>query len=92
LLPIQKGAARIALLAGGPVIPIGLWGTQRRWPKDGLHYQRPVRPTVAVAIGPAIAVEGDPKSRPDVQALTDRVGVALSDQVALARRLAPDPG
>ncbi|MFN8232919.1 MAG: lysophospholipid acyltransferase family protein [Actinomycetota bacterium] len=31
LAPIQKGAARIALLAGAPVVPVGIWGTQHRW-------------------------------------------------------------
>jgi len=87
LQPIQKGAARIALLAHRPVVPIGLWGTQRRWPKTGLHYRAPVRPTVGVSIGPAFAVEGDPKSRPDVQALTDEIGHALAAQVDIARRI-----
>jgi 1-acyl-sn-glycerol-3-phosphate acyltransferase len=89
LLPIQKGAARIALLAGGPVIPVGLWGPQRRWPKAGLRMQRPFRPNVGVSFGPPIYAEGDPKSRPDVQALTDRLGAALCEQVDVARRLAP---
>lgn len=91
LQPIQKGAARIALLAGGPVIPIGLWGTQRRWPKAGLHYHGPARPTVGVAIGAPFAVDGDPKSRPDVQALTDRIRDALAVEVEAARVLAPGP-
>src|SRR5712691_7283655 len=27
LMPGQKGAARIALMAGAPVVPVGLWGT-----------------------------------------------------------------
>ena len=87
---IQKGAARVALLAEAPVIPIGLWGPQRRWPKAGLHYRGPVRPTVGVAIGAPLAVGGDPKSRPDVQGLTDRIRDALATEVDVARRLAPD--
>jgi 1-acyl-sn-glycerol-3-phosphate acyltransferase len=89
LQPIQKGAARIALLAGGPVIPVGLWGPQRRWPKTGLRMKRPIRPNVGVSFGQPLDVEGDPKSRPDVQALTDRLSAALCDQVEAARRLAP---
>lgn len=91
LLPIQKGAARIALLAGGPVIPVGVWGPQRRWPKAGLRMQRPIRPNVGVSFGPPIFAEGDPKSRLDVQSLTDRLGAALCEQVEVARRLAPGP-
>jgi 1-acyl-sn-glycerol-3-phosphate acyltransferase len=60
LLPGQKGAARIALMAGAPVIPVGLWGTQRRWPKEGLRFASPVRPIVAVVYGRPIQAEGVP--------------------------------
>jgi 1-acyl-sn-glycerol-3-phosphate acyltransferase len=91
LLPIQKGPARIALLAGCPVIPVGLWGPQRRYPKTGIHFGTPVRPPLGVAVGPPIQPEGDPKHRPDVQALTDRLSEALREQVEVARRLAPGP-
>ncbi len=91
LLPIQKGPARIALLAGCPVIPVGLWGPQRRYPKAGLHFRSPARPAVGVAFGPPIDAVGDPKHRPDVQAFTDRLARALADQVNAARGLAPDP-
>jgi len=91
LLPIQKGPARIALLAGCPVIPVGLWGPQRRYPKAGLHFKSPARPPLGVAFGSPIQAEGDPKHRPDVQALTDRLGEALREQVEVARRLAPGP-
>jgi 1-acyl-sn-glycerol-3-phosphate acyltransferase len=91
LLPVQKGAARIALLAGSPVIPVGLWGPQRRWGKGGLRMERPIRPNVGVSFGEPILAEGDPKSRPDVQALTDRLQDALCEQVAHAQRMAPGP-
>ncbi|MGZ6543855.1 MAG: lysophospholipid acyltransferase family protein [Actinomycetota bacterium] len=91
LLPIQKGAARIALLASSPVIPVGLWGPQRRWPKAGLKTERPFRPNLGVSFGRPIYAEGDPKCRPDVQALTDRLGEAMREQVEIARRLAPGP-
>jgi 1-acyl-sn-glycerol-3-phosphate acyltransferase len=85
--PIQKGAARIALLAGVPVVPVGIWGTQDRWGKDGLRMERPVRPAVGVSFGPPIVAEGDPKHRPDVQALTDRIRAGMAEQVVVARRL-----
>jgi 1-acyl-sn-glycerol-3-phosphate acyltransferase len=88
MLPVQKGAARIALLAGAPVVPIGIWGTQERWPKDGPRMRRPIRPSLGVSFGPPIVAEGDPKHRPDVQALTDRIGRGIGEQVASARRLA----
>ena len=91
LLPVQKGAARIALLAGSPVIPVGLWGPQRRWGKAGLRMERPIRPNVGVSFGETISAEGDPKSRTDVQALTDRLQEALCEQVTHARHMAPGP-
>lgn len=91
LLPIQKGPARIALLAGCPVIPVGLWGPQRRYPKTGIHFGTPVRPSLGVAVGTPIQPEGDAKHRPDVQALTDHLAEALREQVEVARRLAPGP-
>lgn len=86
LLPGQKGAARIALMAGAPVVPVGMWGTQRRWPKSGLTLSPPARPTVAVVYGEPIRSEGDPRHRPDVQALTDRIMDDISGLVAQARR------
>ena len=91
LLPIQKGPARIALLAGCPVIPIGIWGAQRRYPKEGIHLERRSGPRLGVAFGTPIFPEGDPRCRPDVQALTDRLGEAMREQVEVARRLAPGP-
>jgi 1-acyl-sn-glycerol-3-phosphate acyltransferase len=86
LLPGQKGAARIALMAGAPVIPVGVWGTQHRWPKSGLTLSPPARPTVAVVYGEPIHPEGDPKRRPDVQALTDRIMGHIALLVAQARQ------
>ncbi len=87
LQPGQKGAARIALLTGAPVIPVGIWGIQRRWPKAGLTFAPPLRPTVGVAFGPALQSVGDARSRTDVRATTDRLMEALEVQVGLARGL-----
>ncbi len=92
LLPGNKGAARIALLAAVPVVPVGIWGTQRRWPKEGLRFTSPARPTVGVAFGPPIHPKGNPKYRPDVQALTDRIMGDIGERVAKARHLGRDVG
>ena len=88
LQPGQRGAARIALVAGVPIVPVGVWGTQRRWPRAGLHRRPPLRPVVGVVVGPAIQVQGDARSRPDVLALTDRLMFALGKAVEGARILA----
>jgi 1-acyl-sn-glycerol-3-phosphate acyltransferase len=86
--PIQKGTARIALAAGVPVIPTGVWGTHERWPQAGPRFSPPIRPVVAVAFGPPIPVEGDPRSRQDVRALTDRIAEGIGASVGSARALA----
>jgi 1-acyl-sn-glycerol-3-phosphate acyltransferase len=88
MLPGNKGVARIALLSGVPVIPVGVWGTQLRWPKEGLRFTSPLRPGVGVSYGAAILPEGNSKHRPDVQALTDRIMADIGEQVAMACRLA----
>jgi 1-acyl-sn-glycerol-3-phosphate acyltransferase len=89
MLPVQKGAARIALLADAPVIPVGIWGVQERWPKAGLQMTRPARPTVGVAFGAPIVAHGSAKYRPDVQSLTERIGEGIVEQVEVARRMTP---
>ena len=85
LLPIQKGAARIALAAGAPIIPAAVWGTQARWSKRGPQLGPPIRPTVAVAFGRPIPPAGDPRSRADVRAHTDRLASALGSLVDSVR-------
>ena len=84
----RSGVARIALSSGASVVPVGIWGTQVRYPKSGLRFGRPWRPTVALAIGAPVAAEGDPGSIEDVQRLTELVMRRISEQVAQARRLA----
>jgi 1-acyl-sn-glycerol-3-phosphate acyltransferase len=84
--PGQKGAARIALAAGVPVVPVGIWGSHQRWPQAGFRFGRPYRPTVALAFGPPILVEGDPRSRPDVRRLTDEIMAEIARLSGEARR------
>ena len=84
----RKGAARIALATGAPVVPVGIWGTQDRWPKSGLHVRRPWRPVVAVSYGEPISPNGAADSAVDVQAFTDLVMAAIEEQREQARKLA----
>ena len=88
LLRGRKGAARIALATEAPVVPVGIWGTQARWPKPGLHLRRPWRPVVAISYGEPITPKGDPESTDDVQAFTDVMIDALTVQTERARELA----
>lgn len=84
----RKGAARIALATEAPVVPVGIWGTQARWPKSGLHVRRPWRPVVAISYGEPIPPKGDPDSPADVQAFTDVIIDSLAAQAERAKELA----
>jgi 1-acyl-sn-glycerol-3-phosphate acyltransferase len=87
---IKRGVARIALPTGAPIVPVGIWGTQRRYPRAGLHLRRPWRPRLGLAFGAPIIPEGDVETPADVSALVDRVRARLEAQVARARALAGD--
>jgi len=88
LLRGRTGVARIALGAAAPVVPVGIWGTQVRWPRSGLTFRRPLRPTVALSFGQPIESKGDPASQHDVDVFTDFVMTGIAKQVAEARALA----
>lgn len=81
----RTGVARLALATGAPVIPVGVWGTQRRWPKRGFTLRGPLRPAVALAIGKPIPAEGDADSLLDVAEFTSRVMDRIEGLAAEAR-------
>ena len=84
----RKGVARIALATDAPVVPVGIWGTQTRWPRSGLHFRRPWRPVVAISYGEPIRPKGDQGSTADVQAFTNVIMEALAEQEVRAKELA----
>src|SRR6266498_3361571 len=51
-LPLRgrSGLVRAALAARVPILPVGVWGTQVRWPLGGLKLSRPLRVPVTAAI------------------------------------------
>jgi putative phosphoserine phosphatase/1-acylglycerol-3-phosphate O-acyltransferase len=54
------GAARLAQMTGAPVIPVGLWGTEKVWPRSSrlpnvLNLADP--PLVQVTVGPAVELK-----------------------------------
>ena len=85
---VGQGADPMGQATGAPVVPVGIWGTQDRWPKAGLHYRRPWRRTIAVVCGEPIDPRGDKESLEDVQVFTDLVMTGVAKQVAEARALA----
>ncbi len=71
------GAARLAALSGAPVVPIGIWGSDRVWPRSSRlpdigNLTDP--PTVRVRVGPAIDVK---RRSPDAD--TKRIMKAIVD-------------
>ncbi len=55
------GAARLAQMTGAPVIPVGLWGTERVWPRSSrlpnvLNVTDP--PTVRIRVGEPVRLVG----------------------------------
>jgi putative phosphoserine phosphatase/1-acylglycerol-3-phosphate O-acyltransferase len=80
----KTGAARLAAATGAPVIPIGIWGTEKVWPRSArlpnvANVLRP--PRVRIRVGPPVALTGD-----DAVADTERIMAAIVDQLPLAAR------
>jgi 1-acyl-sn-glycerol-3-phosphate acyltransferase len=88
---IRSGVARLALPTGAPVVPVGIWGTQTRWPRGGIRWVRPWRPTVVIAFGPPILPDGDVASEADIDMLRERMRDRLEEQTAIARSAAGAP-
>ena len=90
--PVLKGrwgAARLAAQTRAPVIPIGLWGTEKVWPRNArtpnvLAIGHP--PTVRARVGPPI----DLKYR-SADADTKRIMAALVDQLPDEARVDREP-
>jgi 1-acyl-sn-glycerol-3-phosphate acyltransferase len=82
----QTGAARLARSSGAPVVPVGVWGTQRVVAPGHKTSYRPRLP-IAVSIGPPLSVsDGE-----DVHEATDRIMAAICAEVARARTGYPPP-
>jgi 1-acyl-sn-glycerol-3-phosphate acyltransferase len=86
----RSGLARIALPTGAPVIPVGIWGTHRRWPRSGWHWGPPLRPRLGLAFGEPIEPTGDVSRPDDTDAFVALVRQRLERQLAEARKLAGD--
>jgi putative phosphoserine phosphatase/1-acylglycerol-3-phosphate O-acyltransferase len=72
----RPGAARLAAMTKAPVIPIGLWGTEKVWPRRArlpnvTNVTSP--PTVRTRVGAPVALTYD-----DVAADTDRIMAAIT--------------
>jgi 1-acyl-sn-glycerol-3-phosphate acyltransferase len=83
---IRSGLTRVAVPTGAPVVPVGIWGTQRVWPKAGLDRAALLRrPRLAIVFGPPIMPAGSTPSE-----FRERYQVALEAQLGRAQQLAGD--
>ncbi|HYZ12897.1 MAG TPA: lysophospholipid acyltransferase family protein [Actinomycetota bacterium] len=82
----RTGVGRIARAAEVPIVPVAIWGTQHRWPRQGLCWNRPWRTTVAVAFGPPLRVDASD----DAAELAAKVMDSIEDSLDRARHLRGD--
>jgi len=83
------GAAKLAAMTGAPVIPVGLWGTEKVWPRSSRMPKMPVgsRPLVSVTVGPAV----DGLGGEDLDADTAAIMAAIVDLLPDEAREPHDP-
>jgi 1-acyl-sn-glycerol-3-phosphate acyltransferase len=84
---VRSGVGRIALATGAPVMPVGIWGTHRRWPKGRRTLGPPVRPRLGIAFGEPVEPKGDISQQEDLEAFLEVIRRRLEEQVEAARTL-----
>lgn len=85
------GAARLAQLSGAPVIPIGMWGTERVWPRSSrfpnvLNLSNP--PLVRIRVGEPVELKGRSLDADTKRIMAAIVGLLPTD--AYSRRTPSD--
>jgi 1-acyl-sn-glycerol-3-phosphate acyltransferase len=84
---IRRGIARIAVPTGSPIVPVGIWGTHRRWPRSGLTLAGPWRPALALSFGPPLFPSGEDGDGA-IDDVTAQLRERLTAQVTRARTIA----
>ncbi len=83
------GAARLAALSGAPVIPMGLWGTERVWPRRSkvpAVWNVTAPPSVSITVGPPVEL-----ARQDADADTEAIMAAIVAQLPPEAQVAHEP-
>jgi 1-acyl-sn-glycerol-3-phosphate acyltransferase len=88
----RSGVARAAFAARVPILPVGVWGTQARWPLGGPKLSLPLRVPVAVVMGAPIQVPDADRSPASIRELTQEVMQSIEAQVARAQAITGFPG
>ncbi|MFT5203307.1 MAG: putative phosphoserine phosphatase/1-acylglycerol-3-phosphate O-acyltransferase [Candidatus Aldehydirespiratoraceae bacterium] len=75
------GAAKLAAMTGAPVIPVGIWGTEKVWPRSARMPKMPIgaRPLITVTVGAPIELgREDPDA--DTEAIMAGIVAILPDE------------
>jgi putative phosphoserine phosphatase/1-acylglycerol-3-phosphate O-acyltransferase len=88
--PVLKGrwgAARLAQMSGAPVIPVGLWGTERVWPRSSrlpnmLNVTNP--PLVTIRVGEPVKLVGKSLDA-DTKRIMSAIAELLPPEAAVKR-------
>ena len=88
--PVLKGrwgAARLAKQTGSPVVPVGLWGTEKVWPRSSrlpnlLNVSAP--PTIRIRVGEPLILNGKTPG-PDTRRLMSAISSLLPDEARRVR-------
>ncbi|MGC5020565.1 lysophospholipid acyltransferase family protein [Micromonospora sp. DT47] len=83
---LKSGAARMALDAAVPLLPVAVWGTQRLWTKGRPKTLTRRHTPITILIGEPI----DPADFPDTNAMTGELKSRLTALVDRAQREYPD--
>jgi putative phosphoserine phosphatase/1-acylglycerol-3-phosphate O-acyltransferase len=89
LLHGKTGTARLAASTGAPVVPVGVWGTEKVWPRssrvpDFTLVRRP--PKITVRVGKPVSL-----SLTDAQADTEAIMQAISALLPAESRVRHEP-
>jgi 1-acyl-sn-glycerol-3-phosphate acyltransferase len=83
---LKTGAARMALEAGVPIVPVAIWGSQRMWTKGKKRRLLRRRTPITIAVGPPVpAAPGD-----NPVEVTRRISEALETLLHKAQESYPE--
>jgi putative phosphoserine phosphatase/1-acylglycerol-3-phosphate O-acyltransferase len=77
----RTGVARLAAATGAPVVPVGLWGTERVWPREARFPQLVGIHDVSVRVGSAV-----PLGLADPASATETIMAAIASLIPAAER------
>lgn len=82
----KSGAVRMAVESGAPVVPVGLWGTQRLWSYDRRSSMKQRGLPIEIHVGPPVDASGEQADA------TARLRAAVIDLVGRAQGTYPIDG